>query len=270
MAATLSTTELHAYLVTAQRIADRVDGMLMAEYGTGMAAQKSDGSLVTQADRDVDAYITRELQIAHPHHLILSEECNTVYASNQEFAWVIDPLDGTTNFARSIPIWGVSIALLYRGEPIVGVLSFCLLRERYVAIRDGGAQRNGVSIHTATHLALDNQHLLMLCTRTLRRYTVTSPLKHRILGSAAYHIASVANGSALAGIEATPKLWDIAAALLILTETGGCYSTLNGQDSIFPLNVAESTDFARISFPLLTAANSQILREMKQHVVHKS
>jgi myo-inositol-1(or 4)-monophosphatase len=109
----------------------------------------------------------------------------------------------------------------------------------------------------------------MLCTRTLRRYTVTSPLKHRILGSAAYHIAAVANGSALAGIEATPKLWDLAAALLILTEAGGSYRTLDGRPSLFPLAVDVPTDFAPIAFPLLTAANMHILGEMNQHVTRK-
>jgi fructose-1,6-bisphosphatase/inositol monophosphatase family enzyme len=80
------------------------------------------------------------------------------------------------------------------------------------------------------------------------------------------HIAAVASGSALAGIESTPKLWDIAASLLILSEAGGCYRILEHNRPIFPLS-EERRNYERISFPLLAAANQSILSEVEASIV---
>jgi myo-inositol-1(or 4)-monophosphatase len=261
--------DLTYFLDRARSLSDGVAPILLQGFGTASASRKLDGSLVTQVDQAVDQYITDELKRAFPDHAILSEELHTAYDAHAEFTWVIDPLDGTTNFARGLPIWGVSIALLYFGLPIIGLLDFISLHERYSAIAGNGSTLNNNPIRTAEERALDDQHFLMLCTRTPRRYNIDVPLKPRILGSAAYHIASVANGSALAAIEATPKVWDIAAALLILTEAGGCYRTLEGPKEIFPLN-AETSQYESISFPLLAAANKSIMSELEPKIARRT
>jgi myo-inositol-1(or 4)-monophosphatase len=166
-------------------------------------------------------------------------------------------------------LFGVSVLLLYLGLPVVGLLSFSLLHETYTALLHQGASLNGCLLHTATNDAADDQHFLMLCTRTPRRYTIDSPLKPRILGSAAYHIAAVASGSALAGIESTPKLWDLAAALLILTEAGGCYRCLEQQQPIFPL-APTTKDYQQTSYALLAAANISIMDELHTQITRRS
>lgn len=201
-----------------------------------------------------------------PDHKVLSEEANTHYDPATQFTWVLVPLDGTTNYARGLPIWGVSIALLSYGVPVVGVLSFISLHERLSAIYDGGAFMNGFPIHSASLQKADDQHFIMICTRTQRRYQINFPLKSRIYGSAPYHIAAVARGSAPAGIEATPKLWDIAAALLILSEADGCYKCLDQRPPVFPL-APTGSDYLSVAFILLTAANQSILRELESCIV---
>ena len=263
-----SHADLASLLTTAERIAHGVDQILLQGFGKVTASQKADGSLVTQTDHAADEYINQHLSAAYPDHDILSEERNTTYRPAAEFTWVIDPLDGTTNFAHGLPIWGVSIALQHSGVPVIGLVSFPSLREIVQTIKDNGATCNGTPIHTATNEAVDSQHFLMSCTRTQRHYQVNTPLKPRIMGSAAYHIIAVANGSALAGIEATPKLWDIAAALLILSEAGGTYQQLDSSDPTFPL-APKQQNYERIAFPMLAAANQSIMREMEQSLVER-
>ncbi|MCC6456472.1 MAG: inositol monophosphatase [Caldilineaceae bacterium] len=268
MTALPSAVDLDALLSTARRIVNDARHLLLQGYGRVTAARKSDGSLVTETDHAADQFITTQLVAAYPDHAILSEERNTQYDPSADFTWVIDPLDGTTNFARGIPIWGVSVALLFKGLPLLGLLDFPLLHEVYEASYQRGAILNGRALATAADSYTTDQHFLMLCTRTPRRYTIDTPLKPRILGSAAYHIASVANGSALAGIEATPKLWDLAAALLILKEAGGGYQRLDNQQAVFPLAPVVAS-YEKRSFPLLTAANDKILDEVRKGVASR-
>lgn len=258
--------DLTGFMHVAQRIVTGADQILLEAFGQVTATQKEDGSLVTQADHASDEYITSQLNSSFPDHAVLSEERDSLYDPTVPFTWVIDPLDGTTNFARGLPIWGVSMALLFWGLPVVGLLSFISLREQYSAILGIGLSRNDVPLASARDTMIDSQHFMMICTRTPRRYRIDSPLKPRILGSAAYHIASVANGSALAVVESTPKLWDIAAALLILTEAGGTYRSLDDYGEIFPLP-KERRNYAQKSYPLLGAANEAILAEMEPRVV---
>lgn len=253
----MSDPALEEYLAAAHTIVRRAADLLQATFGDVTATRKVDGSLVTEADRRADAAIIDALTRQFPDHAILSEEGQTSYDPSFEYTWVIDPLDGTTNFARGLPLWGISVALLRHGAPVVGLLSFPMLGLEYRAIHEVGAWRNERPLATDAMLTPDDQHFIMCCTRTAKHYRVTTPLKTRILGSATYHIAAVAEGSAVAGIEATPKLWDVAAALLILTEADGTYQPLRQQGPLFPLE-PKSKDFRTRSMPILTACNQNL------------
>ncbi len=246
------------YLAAAQAVVAQTADLLLETVGDVAATRKADGSLVTDADKAADTAICTSLAGRFPRHAILSEEGNTRYDPDIEYTWVVDPVDGTTNFARGLPLWGISVALLQWGDPLVGVLSFPLLGLTYTAQRHAGAQCNGFPLQTDASGQADDQHFIMCCTRTPRRYRVTTPLKKRMLGSAAYHIALVAEGVARAGIEATPKLWDVAAGLLVLAEAGGAYQLLQQSEPLFPLP-AQPRDFRTYSLPILTAANRSTL-----------
>ena len=113
---------------------------------------------------------------------------------------------------------------------------------------------------TVEAYARDDEQFLMNCTRTDRLFQLATPLKSRIMGSAAYHICKVADGTALAGIEASPKVWDLAAAWLIVKEAGGAIMAVSGE-AIFPLP-AERRDYRTRSFVTLTAANPAIMQHL--------
>lgn len=261
-----SHADLLDYCASARSIAAGAAQILLDRSKQETLSLKSDGTLVTPSDEAADKYIVSQLASLYPSHVILSEEQNTHFDPTAEYTWVIDPLDGTTNYARGLPIWGISIALLFQGYPVVGILSFPLLHEEYWSIVARGATRNHTPLHVATDTHASDQHFLTQCTRTPRRYQIKTPLKPRILGSAAYNVISVANGSALAGIEATAKIWDVAAALLILAEAGGCYRTLESDLPIFPL-APTSADYAGRSYTILSAANTALLHELETSIV---
>jgi myo-inositol-1(or 4)-monophosphatase len=250
------------YLAFATTLAADAAAIAVAQFGASRARRKADGTIVTATDEQIDRMISQRVQEVYPGDTVLSEEQATFFHPAVERTWVIDPVDGTTNFARGLLTWGVSVALLVGGAPLVGVLHFPLLHEIYAAVAGQGATRNGEPIRTATDAPLDDSCLFMECTRTRRRFTFALPLKTRMLGSAAYHICKVAEGSAMAGSEATPKVWDIAAAALILTEAGGVLRTVTGE-AVFPLR-AEALDYQSRSYPILYAADESTWQQVQR------
>lgn len=254
------TTDFQPYLDFAAELAAECGALAVETFGQHTAQRKSDGTLVTKTDEAIDRLISTRIGDAFPQHAILSEEQTTTYDPAIEFTWVVDPLDGTTNFTNGLPIWGVSIALLQHGQPIVGVLDFPLLGEQYQAMLGGGATRGIERLATSSLAAPDDEQFLMKCTRTDRLYRLATPLKSRIMGSAAYHICKVADGTALAGIEASPKVWDLAAAWLIVKEAGGAILTASGE-AIFPL-AAEGRDYRTHAYITFTAANAAIMQHL--------
>lgn len=256
-----------AYLDFAVSLAAECSDFAVSQFRLHPAQRKRDGTLVTATDVAIDRMISQRLSAAFPHHRVLSEEQITAYDAGAEFTWVIDPIDGTTNFARGLPIWGVSIALLHDGLPVVGVVDFPLTQERFSATAGGGAWRSGVRIQSYDGEHADDQQLLMKCTRTDQRMQMRTPLKSRVCGSAAYHLCKVADGTALIGVEATPKVWDLAAAWLILIEASAVITTWR-QEPVFPL-AAISKEYVAAATPVIAAANQAILREFIKGVTIK-
>lgn len=258
----LTTAALDIWLDFARTLAEEAGQRLVAWFGKAESDVKRDGSVVTEADVDVDRFIQAALQAGFPQHGILSEESALVY-QGAEFTWVIDPLDGTTNFANGLSHWGVSIALLHQGEPVLGVLDFPLLQQRFAAIRGGGAWLNGQRLHApaAPPAELHSNLFFTTDSRAFRFLDVRSPLKARILGSAAFDLAAVAAGTAVACVETTPKAWDLAAAWLIVQEAGAVVGTLWPGLPIFPLQAGQ--DYGGRIYPLLFAADTQIWQTLR-------
>lgn len=245
----------------AHTLADEAGRRLMDWFGRSAASQvKRDGSLVTQADLEVDRYIQAAVHERFPHHAVLSEEGGHVYQGH-EFTWVVDPLDGTTNFANGLSHWGVCLALLHQGEPLVSVLEFPVLRHRFAAVRGQGAWFQGRPLQTPSSLELHGNLFIALDSRAPRALDVRLRLKPRILGSAAYDLAAVGAGLAAASIQLTPKVWDLAAAWLVAEEAGAAVGTLLSGVDIFPLQ--PGVDYGSTIFPLLFAANPTAWREVR-------
>ncbi|NPA93253.1 MAG: inositol monophosphatase [Chloroflexi bacterium] len=224
--------------------------------------RKADRSLVTDADLEADEAFTRALEAAFPGVPVLSEERTTILPETTT-AWVLDPLDGTTNFALGLPLWGVLLAFVEDGQPTVGVAYFPVMDELFVAVRGQGATRNGAAIHTR---GVDTAHetaFALVCSRSLRRYRLAWPWKMRILGSAGYEWTTVARGVAVASLQATPKVWDLAAPALVLTEAGGHWDVLQGENP-FPLKAG--VDYKNRDFPALAAASPELWQTLREGI----
>jgi myo-inositol-1(or 4)-monophosphatase len=193
--------------------------------------------LVTEADRESEQAVIRTLGRAFPHHAILAEEsgANTRVS---EHRWIIDPLDGTTNFAHAFPQFCVSIAYERRGRVELAVVFDALKRELFVAARGRGARLNGRPIHVSTTPSLD---LALLATgfpydRRERRnfyFTFWEAFMMRTqgvrrTGSAALDLCYVACGRVDAFWEFGLRPWDVAAGALIVAEAGGRATNLDG------------------------------------------
>ncbi|MEB3831706.1 inositol monophosphatase family protein [Phormidium sp. CCY1219] len=246
----------------AETTAIKVGKDLMADFGQVQASEKPDGSLITQSDLWADRQIIEAIDARFPEHGILSEEAEHVFPDS-EWCWVIDPLDGTTNFARRIPIWAVSMALCYRGTPVFGYVHVPPLSQSFHGFWYGntgltgpmGAFLNHRAIHSSEE-ELSVNHLFGFCSRSIRAYQHPFPCKIRMLGVASYNFLTVAAGFSIGGVEGTPKIWDIAAVWPIVKASGAIWQPLESQP-LFPLKVG--TNYEKRPFPTLVVARSEQL-----------
>ena len=192
--------------------------------------------LVTESDRASERYILGEIARRFPGHAVLAEESGGAGAARPGQApppwrWIVDPLDGTTNFAHGLPFFCVSIALEVDGERALGVLHDPLRDETFAAVRGAGATLNGVPIRVSEAKALDRA---LGCTgfpydvmekpeETIRFFAPLLPLLRgvRRLGSAALDLGYVACGRLDLFWEVKLHAWDVAAGILIVEEAGG-------------------------------------------------
>ena len=193
----------------------------------------NDSDVVTAADKAAEKVLIDHIKASYPDHSILSEESGEE-AHCGEYRWVIDPLDGTTNFSQGLPLFSVSIGIEHNGETVVGVVFAPYLNELFHAVRGQGAWLNGepIKVSGKTRLDrsvvatgfpvdkdtnpdnnLDNVARVMPRVRGLRR-----------LGSAAIDLCYVAAGFLDGYWELNLHAWDASAGLLILEEAGGSYT----------------------------------------------
>ena len=248
---------MQTHLTFASEIAKKTGELLLEHFnlmGT-RADLKSDRTVVTEADLAADKLITGAISATFPQEDILSEEGNTVIDQLDRPVWVIDPLDGTTNFSLGLQIWGVSIARLVNGIPNTASLYFPTLNELYTSQSGQGAFLNGEPIQVKIPEKGQPTTFFTCCSRTIRRYTVDIPYKTRILGSAAYDLCMTARGAAVIGFQATPKIWDLSAGWLLIQEAGGIVEILDGQ---VPFPLKSGTDYEKLSYPTIMAANRKL------------
>jgi histidinol-phosphatase len=201
---------------------------------------KADASPVTQADVEAERAIANTIRARFPNHRIVGEELGDTRSAS-EFAWIIDPIDGTKNFIRGIPFFGIEIALTRHGEAIIGVSSLPALGERLYAERGRGAFLDGreeelrvssVSHLRDAHVSLGGLNHFQQVGQAANVLRITSAVARvRAFGDAyAYHL--LATGKCEAVLEMNIKLWDVAALSVIVREAGGSCTELSGS----PLN----------------------------------
>ena len=203
----------------------------------GDVKYKSKKDVVTRADIASEKLIVEGLRKAFPEHSIRTEEAGVIEGSDPRYRWIIDPVDGTVNFSRGIPLWGISIALHFEGEPLVAVVNLPKLGELFTAVKGGGAFCNGVPIHVSDRPYEDG--LLYTAMSTYHKEWARSC--HDIIfdiymdcndvrrtGSAAVELCLLASGYADLYFELRLMPWDYAAAALILCEAGGSICSFDG------------------------------------------
>jgi len=239
---------------------------LVTKFAKVAATHKADGTLVTQADQWTAQELRDRLAERFPEHGVLTEETEHIFPAN-DWCWIIDPIDGTTNFTRGIPIWGISLGLLYRGTPVYGYVHFPLLNQSFWGywLQDSGltgpegAYLNGELIETSQDEPSLN-HVFTLCSRSTDIMSKAFPCKFRLVGVTSYNILLVASGTALGGVEKTPKIWDIAGAWPILRAAGGLFIFLDPQTE-FPLTIGEN--YGDCPFPCLSVSRPELVDVFK-------
>ena len=213
------------------RASDRLDLIPVSE--------KSTNDYVTEVDRAAEDIIIRLLQKTYPDHGFLAEESGSTNP-DADYIWIIDPLDGTTNFVRGIPHYAVSIACQHQGKIEHAVVYNPVTREEFTASRGRGAQLNGRRIRVTSRTTLDGallgtgipfrSHQSEKLPAYVKVLETLAPQTAGIrrAGSAALDLAYIAAGRFDAFWEMGLKPWDIAAGILLIQEAGGLISDFQG------------------------------------------
>jgi len=200
---------------------------------------KGKTDLVTKTDRQSEDIIISEIQKVFPKHGIIAEESNRINAES-EYQWIIDPLDGTTNFVHGYPSFGISIGVMHHDEYICGIVKEFPVNHTYSAIKGKGAFCDGKQIHVSDVDSL-NQSLLVTGfgyehdekwsanIELFKQFTdITQGVRR--LGAAAIDLCHVASGKVDGFWEFDLQPWDTAAGVLIVQEAGGIVTKMDGTE----------------------------------------
>jgi myo-inositol-1(or 4)-monophosphatase len=229
----------------------------------GPARQKGSKDIVTEADIECDRLIRSLLLGQFPDHSLLTEE-EGVLDQDSDYRWIVDPIDGTINYAHGIPLWGVSVGLSHRGKMLCGAIYLPVQDELFTAVAGGGAFLNAAPIHVSSvtdphavvvyHADLNvgqgeavrhklNADILLAQSRCLE-----VAQRVRCLGSAVVEGSGVASGRIDAYWMADLKAWDVAVTTLLVAEAGGRVTdmrgnpwTLESADALFTNGVLHDT-----------------------------
>ena len=242
-------------------IAAKEAGVLLAQHAgrpLHVRTKRSPTDLVTEIDLAAEQLIHRILYRAYPTFGFLGEE-HGQRRHQDEYRWIVDPLDGTTNFVHGLPLFGVSIGLEYRGTMLVGIIYDPMRRELFAGLKGSGATLNGTRIHVSKTRALAqsllstgfSSNFLRQPTPYLKWFEAFQRTSHgvRRIGSTVFCLASIASGRLDGFYEQDLWPWDIAAGILLVKEAGGRVSDFTGGPP-------------RLDAGRLVASNGSIHREM--------
>lgn len=222
-------------LEAGENLRESVKGTIEVEFKT------SASDLVTEKDREIEQFFAKYIKEQFPEHFILGEE-GTVkgqsYNFSEEQVWVIDPIDGTTNFVNQKMNFAISVAFYDKGEPIIGIIHDPIRGELFSALVGHGAYLNDQKISPLKEVMLKEAMISVSSLWTVPNdkvkpetlYPIVKEARGtRYIGSAALEIAWIAVGRIDAYIDFRLSPWDIGAGIVILKELGGEATTLTGE-----------------------------------------
>ena len=224
------------FLKVALEAAQKAEEVILRYYSDSINPElKADGTPVTIADTTAEKVIIETIQRRFPDHGFLGEESGTTH-SQSGYQWIIDPIDGTKNYIRNIPLFATQIALMKNDELILGISNSPVLKEVLYAERGEGAFLNDQQIHVSSVSEISEA---MVCHGGLRWFSEKGILSnlcdlidhsYRSRGFGDFYMYHLlASGRADIVIESDIKIWDIAALTVILEEAGGRATDLQGK-----------------------------------------
>ena len=241
-------------------------GLLHREFGKAESRWKSDGTRVTAIDIAISENIFRRLRESFPGDQMFSEELpegDGPVAVTARFSWVLDPIDGTNNFALGIPYCAISLALAVHGEPVYGIVYDL---SRRVLMHGGpgfgmfdGERQAGVSAEKPTSEMIIGFHSPSDKTLVPAAEAIIAHFKIRGLGSATLHLAYVAAGLFGGTVDFNVKIWDLAAAIPLCRAAGGEVRFINGEQ--LPMRVFD-LKMKRIMYVAGPPATAEILARL--------
>lgn len=224
-----------SFLKVAMEAVDAAEGICLKQYARRpKVLTKADNTPVTIADRDSEAAMIDVIRKRYPDHGFFGEETGD-NSGKSEFVWIIDPIDGTKNFIARIPLWGNLLALMHKGEVILGVSNVPLMNERVWAERGKGAALNGKKIRVSTTSRLATASLSYAKTIKRPHNRIDKGIfelfdrtdRQRAFGDLwPYHL--VASGRLDIVVEIGIKAYDVAPFVCIVSEAGGKTSDIHG------------------------------------------
>lgn len=232
---------MHPMLNIALRAARKAGNVIARHYETPDAVEtspKGTNDFVTNVDKAAEAVIIDTIRKSYPQHTIITEESGEHEGSEQDVQWVIDPLDGTTNFIKRLPHFSVSIAVRIKGRTEVAVVYDPMRNELFTAVRGQGAQLNGYRLRGGSARDLNGTVLATGFPFKAKQHAVpfinivgklfTQCADFRRMGSAALDLAYVSAGRVDGCFEVALKPWDFAAGELLVREAGGLVCDFTG------------------------------------------
>ena len=214
-------------------------GKIALQYFLKTAIQKKrDGSVVTEADKAIEAFLAERIHNQYPHHEIIGEEGTRI--PGDEYVWIIDPLDGSMSFSLGLPTWCISVGVLLRNQPFFGIVYLPVTGEVYTAERKKHVTWNQRRIHVPDCLSIKDDSVFCVSPRAYRIHTFDFPGHILSFGSGVFHSCLVARGVAVGAFSLSPRIWDLAAVCPILQNAGAKIFGINGTpmnwDKIYKLD----------------------------------
>lgn len=218
-------------------------------------SRKGPGDFVSTADHQAERTLYEELARARPGYSFLMEESGSIEGDDPRFCWIIDPLDGTTNFLHGIPYFAISIALEKEGELVAGIIYNPILDEMFTAEKGAGAFLNNRRLRVSGRLKLneallatgfvyDSVQMAEIAKTLLRVRPQVAAV--RSFGATALDLAYVAAGRLDGYWHTRFSPWDVAAGIILVREAGGYVSEINGGKNILQnMNILASTEHLR-------------------------
>jgi myo-inositol-1(or 4)-monophosphatase len=209
-----------------------------------LVEKRDHADLVTVVDSAVEKFLIDKIAAKYPDHGIVGEEgVFEQYSSQLETQWIIDPIDGTTNFIHNFPYYGISIGIIHKGIGVIGVVYNPSTDELYFAEKDKGSYVNGVRLRLDKPMVLKEALVssTMFWEDTTTKNAIHPSLLHiykntrglRLVGGAAISLCEIAKGTLSAYVAPRLSSWDYAGGVIVLKEAGGIITQLDGRPVAF-------------------------------------